>query len=570
MKIDSELINSLNLVVCRIGELLDDSQFRKSLRAVAKAVLELIPEESQALSNSSELTQRQGPANAADNQLDAEAGKAVEDRPPSTSEADEFGGYPKPARRDEDSPCKTSGFQSASPESYPDKPLPADEAIRRLKLGQTTTEEPPQPDSQANAAEASNVSQSQADESWDMENLARIRDRVKLKADAARWAEERRRLLKAGKDYSTIIKPRDKGFIDAAKQLPNCYLLTNNSDCPEPEDVSAFVQLAQCYDNLFEAVGLIGTVHELGDREQSLSEVMKLVAESQSALRGAIRQIGLETFDYDQQATYNWLREMGRRYSIYIERYMQAGDIADPSNSENLAERIRACEEKLREQNRRKKEIKKLLSKLRFEAGQINDGKGDPERSLGTILRTIEELVPDLIPPSNVDLRSVLLPIWNELESVEKLNPSAEQVFREIERFLASNPADEPEPRHDSAASEEVLKVREWLRGKSVMMIGGERRPQRQATIQRAFELEELVWETTRPHTSLSTFKPTIARPEIAVVLLAIRWCSHVYSELDIFCREHDKPLVRLPAGTNANQIAHQIVQQIGDRLSAP
>ncbi len=570
MRFDSDLINSLSLVVSRIGELLDDSQFRKSLRAVARAVLELIPEESQAPLNSPELTQIQGPANAAGDQRNVGIGKAVHDDTLSAIAAGEFARHSKTNPPDDYSPRESNGSQSANPDSYRDRPLTAAEAIERLTLGQSKTTTFARAESRTNAAEPSSASRSLADESWDMENLALIRQRVQLKADAARWAVERRRLLRAGQDYSSMVKPKDKEFIDAAKRLPNCYLLTNNSDCPEPEDVSAFEQLAQCYDNLYDAVGLIETVHELGDREQSLSEVMKLVAESKSALRGAIRQIGFEGFDYDQQAIYNWLRDMGRRCSIYIERYMQAGDIADPSNSENLAERIRAYEEKLRAENSRRRKIKRLLSKLRFEAGKIVAGKGDTERPLNTILRTIDELVPSLIPPSHVDLRSALLPIWNELENLEELNPSAEQVMREIERFLASNPAAEPEPRQDITLSEEVLKVREWLRGKSVMMIGGERRPQRQAAIERAFELEELVWESTRPHTSLSAFKPTIARPEIAVVLLAIRWCSHAYSELDSSCQEHDKPLVRLPAGTNANQIAHQILQQIGDRLSAP
>jgi hypothetical protein len=60
---------------------------------------------------------------------------------------------------------------------------------------------------------------------------------------------------------------------------------------------------------------------------------------------------------------------------------------------------------------------------------------------------------------------------------------------------------------------------------------------------------------------------PYIARPEVCLVLLAIRWASHNLSEVSIFCERYNKPLVRLPAGYNVSQIAHQVLQQAGERL---
>ena len=53
----------------------------------------------------------------------------------------------------------------------------------------------------------------------------------------------------------------------------------------------------------------------------------------------------------------------------------------------------------------------------------------------------------------------------------------------------------------------------------------------------------------------------------VAVVLLAIRWSNHDYDNVRDYCERYGKPLVRLPGGYNANQVAHHILMQAGDRL---
>ena len=56
--------------------------------------------------------------------------------------------------------------------------------------------------------------------------------------------------------------------------------------------------------------------------------------------------------------------------------------------------------------------------------------------------------------------------------------------------------------------------------------------------------------------------------PVLFSPLLAIRWSSHGFGEVKDFCDRYGKPLVRLPGGYNPNQVAHQILTQIGDRLA--
>jgi hypothetical protein len=79
--------------------------------------------------------------------------------------------------------------------------------------------------------------------------------------------------------------------------------------------------------------------------------------------------------------------------------------------------------------------------------------------------------------------------------------------------------------------------------------------------------LEKLVWIGTREHQSIHGFEAAIARPEVAATLLAIRWSSHVFGEVKVFCDRHSKPLVRLPGDYNPDQVAAQVLAQCGDRL---
>jgi hypothetical protein len=100
-------------------------------------------------------------------------------------------------------------------------------------------------------------------------------------------------------------------------------------------------------------------------------------------------------------------------------------------------------------------------------------------------------------------------------------------------------------------------------------MIGGVPRPHARQALERAFGLAALDWVGTREHESIAPFEAHVARPEVAVVLLAIRWSSHSFGGVLRFCDHHRKPLVRLPGGYNPDQVARQILEQVSGRLQA-
>ena len=109
----------------------------------------------------------------------------------------------------------------------------------------------------------------------------------------------------------------------------------------------------------------------------------------------------------------------------------------------------------------------------------------------------------------------------------------------------------------------------ELLRGREVVLIGGEARPFAAEALREAFGLRELIWVGTRDHQSHAPFEPYVARPDVAVVLLAIRWSNHGFGEVKEFCDKYGKPLVRLKAGYHPNQVAVHVLAQAGERLAA-
>jgi AcrR family transcriptional regulator len=247
---------------------------------------------------------------------------------------------------------------------------------------------------------------------------------------------------------------------------------------------------------------------------------------------------------------------------------MRADDVANPSRWSDLDARIDAVNDQMEEARKLARQRRKLLGKLRYIAKTITSAAGNdaPER-WQALAAGVDELVQSGVPPSNREVRELLLPIVDDMPELTDPPQGFNLVLREIDRYLESRPPTlevvlPPEPRA------EVQEVARLLGGKSVVLIGGSRRPSSQETLKAAFGLNELLWIETREHQSLEGFEPYVARPDVAVVLLAIRWSSHSFGEVKQYCDRYGKPLVRLPGGYNVNQVARQLLSQCSDRLA--
>ena len=396
-------------------------------------------------------------------------------------------------------------------------------------------------------------------------NLAVMQGRLALKAEAARWAAERPRRLAEGADLHLEIRPQDQEFFRRAQEQ-GCYLWMLAPKGCGPGTPGHFTLIAAWYENLAEALGLLALVIEEGGwQADEITDLLGLAAESQSALRVAVGE-ACGVGDEDQQAVFEWLRGAAAEHRIFIRAGMRRDDPTDPSEWAAVAGRIHEAGRRFEERQAQARKRKKLLAKVRHKASVLIATPPDASESWAELALAVDELVQAGLPPSDKGLREALLPVFDRLPSGPDMPAGLRLAVREIDKFRQSRPLPEtttegPEP------GALVREARKLLAGRSAVLIGGEARRRAKEALEWTLGLKELIWLRGNDYRSFQDFEPFVARPDVAVVVLAIRWSSHSFGEVRSLCDRYGKPLVRLPGGYNPNQVAQQIVVQAGKRL---
>ncbi|QEL17852.1 DUF2325 domain-containing protein [Limnoglobus roseus] len=389
--------------------------------------------------------------------------------------------------------------------------------------------------------------------------------RLRLKAEAAGWAAERSRMVADGADLNLEIRPRDTELFRAAKQ-EGCYLWMLHPTGPRPQRPDHFDLIAASYENLAEALALAERVIEaVGWDGNEIAPALELIATSQSALLVAVNECGGHGDD-DQRAAYRWLKQAADEHGVIPREGMTLDAPTDPSEWAAVAGRIHHLSQEFDHRQNRGRKISKLLSKVRHKASVVLPPNSAPHEAWAELVAGVNDLVLTGLAPSNKELRDILLPVFDRLREWPDQPDGFRLVVRAVETFINRRSALES-PASGEPESAEVQLARQLLTGRSVVMIGGDERPDARTAVERAFGLKELVWIGTSKHDSYKDFEPFVARPDVAVVLLAVRWASHSYGEVDETCRRYGKPLVWIPGGYNPNQLAYRIVEQAGERL---
>ncbi len=413
----------------------------------------------------------------------------------------------------------------------------------------------------------------------DVPDIGVVSARARLKAEACRWAVERRKRIARDADFLAEIKPTDASLVERAKATPDCYLWMLDPRATLAPDAQ-LEDLAGCYETVAlaaEAAREISGEAGAGGRQPGAPggaairrDLYWLVAEAQSALRFGVLQAGQRT-DRDQMDLFVWLRDHTSNERIFVERHMKVDDPADPANWRDLSARLEGLLKAWRGGRSEERKQAELRHKAAYHAQRLaGSGASASEHDWASLYLAIDGLLALGIPPSNREITDLLASVRDvPAPATIAVSPAVRQAIAAAERLVEQlseneDDADGPAERERSA---EALEAAELLRGKVAVFIGGERRREAQERLERELELAELRWNSTQPHQSLSVFEPEIARPEVSVVLLAIRWSSHSYGELQEVCNRYGKILVRLPGGYSANQIATQVLSQAGERL---
>jgi hypothetical protein len=388
-------------------------------------------------------------------------------------------------------------------------------------------------------------------------DLVSLEVRCRRKAEGARWVAESQRKIREGAEFLGASDPLDQEIAGWAARLTDGFYWMGSKQPSDSTEISILDDIAGCFDTLAEGLAL---VRETQGRAKTFVRALKYLAEAQSAVRRGLQSLDI-TDDRDQENVHEWIRATAARRRIYLGRHMRADDLADPAGWSSLLTRI----EEARFSGQKTPLQVSRLDRIRHLSERIRGGKQD-EQDWSVIIETVAGLVGDGMPPSTRELRELLIPIIDDVPEMEDPPRGFRLVVQEIDRYLAASPLPvETSVHHElSAAVQEAARL---LSGRSVVLIGGIRRRESQQTLKRLFGLDSLVWVETKEHQSVETFEPVVVRPDVALVLLAIRWSSHGFGEVRHLCERHNKPLVRLPGGYSPNQVAAQILAQVSEQL---
>ena len=396
--------------------------------------------------------------------------------------------------------------------------------------------------------------------SAESDELGEIESRCRLKAEAAREALERVLRCREGYDSTLEDLSSDPRLVEWTEKLTDCYYWAKPLESSGEAELALLEDAEGSFEALAEGLASVRNALERHQGAKVVERVLPLVAEAQSAVRVALKRLSAPD-DLDQLEVFEWVKATAARHRIYLKRFMRADDAADPGLWADLLLRIEATAG--RGQLSRKQTS--ALEQISEHAKHIAAGE-NTEQEWQAVIPIVDELVAGGLAPSNREIRNSLLTVIEEVPEGIELPRGFRLVLREIDRYLARRPsaAVRAIPHAPSADVEEAARL---LHERSVVLIGGIRRREAQESLRRALGLSELIWIETKEHQSIDSFEPVIARADVAVVLLAIRWSSHAFGDVRHFCDRHNKALVRLPGGYSPNQVAAQILAQCSGRL---
>lgn len=393
-------------------------------------------------------------------------------------------------------------------------------------------------------------------------DLALISRRCKLKAESCRAVIDRR----AATDGAALeeVEARIRDLLANKDELPDCFLWALYPERTPPGD-AALAEVETCYDAAASACEVMGKIESsAGDATRpDLEEAMQLMATASSALRSALERTWLTRPDIDQDEMHAWLRYETHVQRVFVHRHMKLEDPAGVEDARRVIEQAEELKRRIEKRRHDRKAAAQQLNKIAYQVKKYFQGPVvADERERRTLLRALEELERLGIGMGDARVREALAGA-----STEAFGPDAEVVRAALAPPRAAGEEEEPEagPRW----SESVLRVRQWLKGTTVVMIGGERMPAQEARIREAFDLGAVEWPALTEHGSGEYMRAPIQRPETSLVVILIRLTGHLHGdEAREYAAAAGKPYVLIRAGHNPEQIAEAVLDQAGEQFA--
>ena len=402
-------------------------------------------------------------------------------------------------------------------------------------------------------------------------DLALVERRCRLKAASCRLFVKKR-AAEANTDAEYSARHEMNQMIAQAKAMPNCFLWVFWRERTQPDD-GTLATIAETYDAHADAVALARRINEsdLG-QPADVAEALQLLAEANSALRGAMAGTWLTDDDRDQDEVHAWLRGETASQRVFLDRHMTADDPAEPVEATGLRARVKQVSKRLDDRVGRAKGIKSAISQIKYHAGQIVKNGSDGSLAHWTkISDAVARLESMGIATSDRRVSEAV-----GAEAVEWF-PDEAMTLRGLPdvisraRALAGGLNSDPDVEEDAIArdwSKSVLEVRELLRGTRAVVIGGERNGEAVGRLIDAFQLKDAEWVALNEHGSSSPMRAPIFRSDTGVILVIIKLTGHLHAdEARDFANAAGKPCIFLSGGYNPERVARAVLDQASARL---
>ncbi len=396
-------------------------------------------------------------------------------------------------------------------------------------------------------------------------DLQLIVRRSRWKADAVRWAVERRRLELEGVEHASAIRPRDEDLRNRRDQLEDCYAWMLDPYRRLPED-ERMLQIADAYENVSLAADSTLALIAAGALEPAPPpELLYQLAEAQSALLASLDAVDLRS-DSDQRDLFVWLKNQTLRHRIYVDRHMKLDDPADFANAAERRERLRTLSATLLDRKQAMRRRVHLLNKVRFHLRKLAESEGAFGNDLESIAHAVEEWKSVGYPLDDRHLVDMLAGLTDLVPQDTPLPPILTDVvaLRRAAKEKAFTGADaEVAARRESA----IERASELVRGMRAILVGLAEDENARASLERDLGLSQVRWIEHGPDAPPDLLESAIGAPDVDLVLLGVRLSEPAYADFKRLCREHSAPFVRLPGGVGAHEVAQQLMRQIGRML---
>lgn len=388
-------------------------------------------------------------------------------------------------------------------------------------------------------------------------------DRLHRKADAAALVAEQHALKANGVAPSTAFFSRRHQLLQEAKADSQYLWMLDQKQAITP-DSAKFGILSGCFDAAAEAMAvfrLAGTADT--DCSLTISNSLKLLAEALLSLRVALKECG-RFKEEDHAEAFERLKDATSSCGVKVPFGMHLDDELDPDEFVSIAGRTLVIAKDIKAAERIREERGQLLDVLSEKA--LKHDHLHP-KALAEMETIVERLLATGLQPSRNEFRRALGGISESLQATCQNSPALMKVVTAIS--TPRRPQMQAQARGKAGVASEVQKVADLLRGKSMVIIGGEERHERTEEIKRSFGLAHVRWISVRHSHSYRDFSPAIEAEAVAVVVLLSRFVPESFRKCKKLCKNASVPQVSVSGGYGVNQLAAAILTQAGDRLKA-